>query len=165
MNEFFITVIGTIIGGISLTLILFLINEYGFTKNNLTGEWKAISIIEKSDYNPFKNLEIEFKIHLIQKGYHLSGSGEKIKEVNMDGFRTVYEKEKRVIIEIDGNFERQYFGRSKVYLNINEVGLQRKTRTTYILTEMSANNLIGVFTTTAANSCGKIEMEKIWLVS
>lgn len=164
MCELLVSVLGTIIGGVLLTLILFLINEYGFTKPNLTGEWKAITVIDNSAYNPYLKLEIEFKIHLIQKGYDLSGSGEKIQEFKPDKTKIVFEREKRVIIEIDGYFERQYFGRSKVYLSINEVGRKRETRTTYVLTVMDVNTLTGLFTSTAADSSGKIEMNKTWLI-
>lgn len=160
MHEILINVIGTIIGGLILTLILFLLNEYAFPKMNITGEWKTITIIEKTSYNPFKNLIVEYKIHLIQKGYELSGSGEKIKDIKPDGTQTVFIREKRVLIDIDGYFERQFFGRSKIYLNINEEGRKRETRATYILTVYSNKILEGTFISTAGDAQGKVKMSK-----
>jgi len=87
-----------------------------FPKNNLTGEWKTTIVIEKTSYNPFKDLrKIEYKLHLIQKGYELSGSGES-KRHKPDGTETVFIRvENRVNSDVDGYFERCYLGKSKVY--------------------------------------------------
>jgi len=160
MCELLVNVIGTIIGGLLFTLILFLLNEYVFPKNNLTGEWMTITHVEKTTYVPFKDLKIEYKIHLLQKGYELSGSGEKIKDIKPDGTETVFFRENRVNIDVDGYFERKYFGKSKVYLNINEDGRKRETRATYVLTLKNNNRLEGSFITTAADARGKITMSK-----
>lgn len=161
LNDLGINVLGTILGGMLLTLILFLLNEYVFKKKNLSGEWNTVIKIEETSFNPFKDLQIEYKIHLLQKGYELSGSGEKIKDIKQDGSETVFEREKRVIILVDGYFERKYFAKSKIYLNINEEGRKRKTRATYTLTLKNDKNLEGTFITTAADASGKINMTKI----
>lgn len=160
MCDLIVNVLGTIIGGLLFTLILFLLNEYVFPKNNLTGEWKTIIKIEKTSYNPFNDLTVEYKIHLIQKGYDLSGSGEKIKDIKADLSETVFIREKRVNIDLDGFFERKYFGKSKVYLNIEERGRKRNTRATYTLTLKDHNTLEGTFISTAADACGSIIMKK-----
>jgi hypothetical protein len=160
MCALLINILGTIIGGLLFTLILFLLNEYVFPKNNLTGEWKTITKIEMTSYNPFKDLMVEYKIHLIQKGYKLSGSGEKIKDIKADGTKTVFLRENRVNIEVDGFFERKYFGKSKVYLNIDEKGRKRDTRATYSLTLKDHDTLEGTFISTAADARGTIIMKK-----
>jgi len=161
MCELLNNIIGTIIGGLLFTLILFLLNEFIFPKNNLTGEWKTAIKIEKTSYIPFKDLTIEYKIHLIQKGYELNGSGEKIKDIKPDGKETVFLRENRINISIDGYFERKYIGKSIIYLNINEEGRNRKTRATYILTIKDKNYLVGTFISTAADASGKIIMRKV----
>ncbi|OAV63774.1 hypothetical protein Barb4_04738 [Bacteroidales bacterium Barb4] len=79
MCKFLMNVSATIVEGLDLTFILFLLNEYAFRKKNLSGEWNTKITTEKTSRNPYRNLSIEFKIHLIQKGYELVGSGEKIK--------------------------------------------------------------------------------------
>lgn len=163
MCEIIINIIGTIFGGLLLTLILFLLNEYAFPKINLTGEWKTIITIEETTYSPFKELKVEYAMHLIQKGYELSGSGEKIKDIKPDGSETVFIREKRILIDIEGYSERKFFGKSIVYLNINEEGRKRDTRATYIL-EFNHNNILsGVFKSTAGDASGKISMVKTWL--
>jgi hypothetical protein len=159
--ECLITEISTsIISGLLFTLILFLIKEYILPKKNITGEWKAILTINESSYNPYKNLSIEFKIHLLQKGNEILGSGEKIKDFKTDGTETIFERSKRVKIEISGFYERSYLRRSKVYLNIIEEGRERESRSTYTMTVKNSKKLKGNFTSTAADSGGTIEMTK-----
>lgn len=160
MCDLLVNVLGTIIGGLLFTLILFLLNEYVFPKNNLTGEWKTSTKVVKTSYNPFKDLTVEYKIHLIQKGYELSGSGEKVKDIKVDGTQTVFLRENRVNINVDGFFERKYFGKSKVYLNIEEEGRKRDTRATYTLTLKDHDILEGTFISTAADARGTVTMKR-----
>lgn len=160
MNELSINIIGTIIGGLLFTLILFLLNEYIFRKNNLTGEWETVIEIDKTSYNPFKDLKIDYKLHLLQKEYELVGSGEKIKETKPDGVKTTYLRKNRITNTVDGYYERKYLGKSTVYLNINEKGRTRDTRATFVLKFKDKNNLEGTFISTAADASGKVKMKK-----
>ncbi|HSZ86496.1 MAG TPA: hypothetical protein VK787_10720 [Puia sp.] len=158
--HFIIDISETIASGLILTLVLFYLNEFVFPRRNLTGEWDAEICIVETSYTKYKNLRIEYKIHLIQKGYEISGSGEKIKDIKPDGTQIIFEREKRVNIYIDGYYERKYFQKSKVYLNILEDGRKRKTRATYCLKLERNNCIVGTFQSTAANTSGKAKMIK-----
>lgn len=160
MNELSINIIGTIIGGLLFTLILFLLNEYIFRKNNLTGEWEAEIEIDKTSYIPFKDLKMEYKLHILQKEYELVGSGEKINETKPNGDKTTYLRKNRITNTIDGYYERKYLGKSTVYLNVNENGRTRDTRATFVLKFKDKNNLEGTFISTAADASGKVKMKK-----
>jgi len=151
----------TVLGGLAFTLILFLIKEYLLPKKNITGEWKSVLKIENSNYNLYKNLQIEFKIHLLHKGSEIVGMGEKIKDIHPDGSETVFEPSKRVKIEISGYYEKKYLRRSKVYFNILEKGRQRESLSTYILTVRNKSLLKGTFSSTAADSSGRVTMFRI----
>ncbi len=161
MCELLVNVIATVIGGLLLTLFLFLLNEYGFPKKNLTGEWETSMDIENTSHPDYLNLKIVYKIHLLQKGYKLSGSGEKIKDIRPGGEEYEFERKNRVIIDIDGYYERKFFKKSMIYLNVNEEGRVRETRATYFLILVNKKKLTGTFLSTAADSSGKINMEKI----
>jgi hypothetical protein len=154
-------IVMTVISGLIFTLILFLIKEHILPKKNITGEWKSTITINESSYNSYVNLGIEFRIHLLQKGNDIIGSGEKIKDLNIDGTETVFERSKRVSIEISGNYEKSYLKRSKVYFNIIEKGTLRDSRSTYILVVKNSRLLKGTFKSTVADSSGKIVMNKL----
>lgn len=160
MCELLINIIGTVIGGLLFTVILFFLNEHIFTTDNLTGEWNVTSVTEETSYNPYRNLQLFNTFHLLQKGHEIIGSGEKTKEITSSGTEQEYERGKRTLFKINGYYERKFLGQSKIYLNIIEDGLKRETRTTYILTVKNKNTLTGTFTSTAADSSGQIKMEK-----
>jgi hypothetical protein len=160
MCEILINILGTVIGGLFLTLILFILNDFVFPKRNLTGEWTSTIKINKTSYKPFEDLSIEYKIHIIQKEYYLTGSGEKIKDIHDDGTETVFVREKRVLIDVDGYYERKYLAKHKVYLNINEEGRKRETRATYFLVFCGPNELQGTFISTAGDASGTVIMKK-----
>lgn len=160
MCELLINVIGTIIGGLLLATILFFVNEHIFPIHNLTGEWDVKTLTEKTLRNPYQNMKLYYKFHLLQKGQEIIGSGEKIKEELSDGKTQEYEREKRVLSEINGHYERNFFGKSKVYLNIVENGKLRESRTTYILTVKNKKKLSGIFISTIADSSGQTKLTK-----
>lgn len=160
-SELLYNILATIIGGLVLTLILFLLNEQIFPKMNITGGWVTKIKILNTKYKPFENLSIEYIIHLLQKGNEIIGSGEKVKDINPDGTETVFELEKRVRIEIKGYYQKKYFSPSKIYLNICEEGRKRESRYTYVLTLKRKNKVSGTFISTAANAQGVVELFKI----
>lgn len=160
MHEILINILGTIIGGLLLATILFFLNEHVFPIRNLTGEWNVKSLTEKTLRNPYHNMKLFYKFHLLQKGQEIIGSGEKIKEELYDGTTQEYKRKKRVLSEINGYYERNFFGKSKVYLNIVENGQSRQSRTTYILTIKNKNLLSGTFTSTIADSSGNAKLTK-----
>lgn len=160
MSEILINVIETIIGGLLLTVILFFINEHVLPIHNLTGEWDVESLTEKTLRNPYKNMKLYYKFHLLQKGQEIIGSGEKIKEKLYDGKIQEYNREKRVLSEINGHYQRNFFGRNKVFLNIVENGELRQSRTTYILTVKNKKEIFGTFISTIADSSGSTKLTK-----
>ena len=158
MIDFLTNVIGTIIGGLILTFVLFYLNEYVFLKQNLTGEWETIISIEKTSFRKFINLKIEYKLQLLQKGYEIVGFGEKIKDIYPDGKEYEFEPQKRTRLEVNGYFERKYLGKSKIHIVIEERGRVRETSATYFLTISNNTELKGKFISTAANSRGSVKM-------
>lgn len=156
--------ISNLIGGAIFALILFGLNEHIFKQKNITGEWITANKTVKTTYKKYTGITIEYKIHLLQLGTQISGRGEKIKDVNADG--TLYHEyptEKRVELEIEGHYERNFLRRSKLYLLIKEDGAKRTTSTSIELTIpiFKTKELNGIFISTAANSSGTSVWSKI----
>jgi hypothetical protein len=159
-SELINNILGTILGGLLLTAILFFFNEYMFPKPNLVGEWNGAITIKKSSVASYINLEVTWKIQLLQKGVEVSGLGEKVKEINSQGDELKYDVTKRVHIEIDGYIERNYLKKSKVSFLIYEDGRVRPSSTTYILNIIDSSTLSGVFISTAANTSGEVVLKR-----
>ncbi|HTA83596.1 MAG TPA: hypothetical protein VK783_11695 [Bacteroidia bacterium] len=160
MGDLISNTVGTVIGGLILTLIIFLLDEIVFSKKNLTGEWKTKMKILKTPHKDYKDTVIEYKIHLIQKGYNISGSGERIKDVQPGGKENVLEPANRLALDVDGYYERGYLRKSFINLNIEEENKRRDTRSTFRLTLIHKKKLKGTFISTAGDSVGTVEMTK-----
>src|SRR5271169_852459 len=87
MTDLLIQIASTVIGGIILALIFFLVKDRLFGLPGLSGLWTFQVTTETTSYNPFKNMSLTYLVLLIQEGNHLSGTGEKIKEVMATGTR------------------------------------------------------------------------------
>jgi len=155
-----INIIETICGGLVLTILLFIFNEFIFNKKNLSGVWKGELQIKESTYNPYNDLLIEYEFHLIQNGKNIKGTGEKIKETNRKNKVTEYEKNKRVTLEIDGFYSRKYLRESQINLTLKEHGRLRESRAFYHLKVENSKRMTGSFNWTAADSTGKIILKK-----
>lgn len=164
MNSIIQDSISNLIGGAIFALLLFGLNEYVFRQKNLTGEWDTKNKTTKTAYNPHMKMTIEYKIHLLQLGTQISGRGEKIKDLKSDGsLHHEYPPEKRVELEIEGYYERNFLRRSKLYLLIKEHGTKRTSSTSIELTIpiFKRTELIGNFISTASNSSGTSSWSKI----
>ena len=159
--EILINVIGTVIGGLLLAVILFFFNEYVFPICNISGEWNVEELTEKTSYNPYRNMKLFYKFHLLQTGNSITGSGEKIKETLSDKKTFEYERKNRTTSVISGYYERNFLRADKVYINIVENGRQRQTRTSYILKVEKKKSMVGNFLSTIADSSGQINMTKL----
>ncbi|KKT86586.1 MAG: hypothetical protein UW86_C0028G0008 [Microgenomates group bacterium GW2011_GWA1_Microgenomates_45_10] len=142
------------LGGLAVVLFLFFYKELFRSNKNLSGEWGVINTVENSDYNPYVSLKVIWKMHILQNGDSVSGSGEKIKDIQLDGLENEFEPTKRESVEITGYIEKNYFHKSRVFINVIQFGQLRKSRATYILKYESDSRLVGTFVTTAGNSRG-----------
>jgi hypothetical protein len=154
-------IISTILGGLIITLFLFVFDELLFKKANITGEWKAIVKINSTSYNKFKDLKIEFRLHLLQKGFEILGSGEKIKDIHQNGCEEEFDRKDRIVLKISGYYERKYLSKSKLFLNIIEEGKERQSRSLWIFPIKNNKILIGEFSSTAADSKGIVCIQRL----
>lgn len=142
------------LGGLALVLSIFLYNELFRSNKNLSGEWEVENTVKGSDYNPYTGLRVIWRMHILQNGSAISGSGEKIKDINLDDSENEYEPSKRDSVGLQGYIEKGYFLKTRVFINVIQDGQQRKSRATYILNYKSSSKLVGTFITTAGNSSG-----------
>lgn len=159
-SELINNIVGTVIGGVILSLIIFLFNKYIIPKPNIVGEWIVLETIQKASRSILKDYKLEFKVHLLQKGAEIEGTGEKIKETSPQGEVVQYEVTKRVHIDIKGYIKRNYLGKSKISLLIYEEGRLRPSSATFELKIINSSTLVGKFISTAANASGEVVFKR-----
>jgi hypothetical protein len=115
--------IGTIFGGIFLTIFYFVLAEKLLRLPGLSGSWILETVILQTEYNPFKRMVLRYKILLLQDGARLHGTAEKVFEKS-DKER-VFIGANRTTASIEGTVRKSYLGRSSVYLHAIEQGENR----------------------------------------
>jgi len=160
MCEFWIHVLEEFTANLVLAISLIVFNEKIFPKYNISGEWDTNLTYDKTSHHDFLGIQIQYKINLLQQGNIITGHGEKVSDINTERGLYEFERDKRVHIEVNGYYERNFIKKSIIYLNVVEKGRIRDTSQTFVLCYEGKSKLIGKFTSTAADSSGPITMNK-----
>jgi hypothetical protein len=131
----------TIIGGV-IAIYAFL---QGYSRLDLSGEWRVTNTIQSTSYHPFQGLQLGYRVFLTQRGTDITGTGEKWSE-NGKELPPAAHTQVQLTASISGN---------KVTGTFQEVGTERKTSGTFEWTyKQKPDTLTGTFTSTAADSAG-----------
>lgn len=154
-NQLLLSIIGTVLGGIFLSIIYFVLYEFFYRIPDLSGTWSFTENTLKSSYNPYKNMKVTYLAIIWNEGTNIYGSGERIKELTMQGLHE-YENDQKVNVEIQGHIKKRYFWNDEITIHYFEDGAKRKSSTIHRM-QMKSNKLIeGKFFKTAANATGAI---------
>ncbi len=115
--------LGTIIGGVFLTIFYFACAQKLLRPPRLTGTWVLESTVSQTKYNPFRGMVLRYKVLLLQDGARLYGTAEKIYEKS-DKER-IFTGANRSTAILDGAIQKRYLGRSAIVLHVAEKGEQR----------------------------------------
>ena len=143
-----IAIIGTIVG--VLALIVSIAQLIPKNTADCGGEWKMVVKVEEADMARYIGMELEWKLHLVQNGENIKGTGEKIK-VNNE--KLPYAQRSRLDLNgvIDGD---------KFIITYVEKGLLRETIGTFT-GEVNDSIFVGDFSQTASDSKGTIMGKKL----
>jgi hypothetical protein len=154
--------LGTIIGGLFLTVLYFTLGQKILRPPRLSGVWVLESVISQTKYNPFKGMVLRYKVLLLQDGTKLHGTAEKVYEKS-DKVR-VFTGVNRSTATLDGTVQNAYIGRSSIVLHVVEEGEQRSS--SWIMQERCRRfgrrmHLTGQFSGTAGDASGTVVLNRI----
>jgi hypothetical protein len=148
-----IGVLATLIGGLLLALIFFLLSDFVFRLPALSGAWSFESETTNTSYNAYKGLKLTYLVLLWQEGNAIHGSGEKVRE-DLNGIARTYVGAQRSRIEVSGYLTKRYFTKSEVVLHLLEHAEKRQSSTMQTLTVVNDTSMNGSYVSTVANSSG-----------
>jgi len=154
--------IGTILGGIFLTVLYFIVGERLLRAPRIGGSWILESTTFHTKYNPFRGMTLRYRVLLIQNADTLRGTAEKFYEKSDRVREFVGEKRSSAVIE--GAIQKSYWGRSTVVMHVTEKGERRQFSWIAELKCRSFGSraqLIGYFSSTASDTSGTLTLEKI----
>jgi monofunctional glycosyltransferase len=154
--------LGTVIGGLFLTVIYFAFAQKLLRLPRLSGAWILESVVSQTKYNPFKGMVLRYKVLLLQDGAKLHGTAEKVYEKS-DKVR-VFTGIDRTTATLDGTIHKAYVGRSTIVLHVAEEGAQRSF--SWIMEARCRGlgrrmHLTGQFSSTAGDASGTVVLERI----
>ncbi len=152
-NELILSMVGTVFGGLFLSLIYLVLYDFIYRIPDLSGKWEFTEITTKTSFNPYNNMEVTYLTIIWNEGRNIFGSGEKIFEKNQKE-EIEFKTEKRVNIEIEGHIKKRYFWDDEIVIHYIEDGRKRKSSTIHKLKLKSRSKILGSFFKTAANASG-----------
>ena len=152
-DSFFPDILATIIGGIILTFLFFLIKEKLFNLPNISGKWYFQTKTVETKYNPYKNMILGYVAVIWKEGNRVEGTIEKVYENSSTGIRNIDGKNRKRSI-FQGSIEKRYFQPSILQLHVNENAEGRESTTYYELKVKSKDNLDGFFNSMIAEQSG-----------
>jgi len=111
---------------------------------DLTGEWRIINTVQKTEYKPYDRMQVGFRLRINQQGKQFTAKGEKFSENGQ-----TLPAASRTPIELTGSIEGD-----KVVATFVEDGRMRRTNGRFVW-RLQNDGLAGTFVSTAANSSGK----------
>jgi hypothetical protein len=152
----------TVIGGIVLTLLFFVFKEQCFCPPALSGVWECQLIVEKTANNPFRGMQVWYRVSFLQDGHSFFGEGEKDREVSMKGSAR-HTGKSRIHIQVRGIVEKRLTGPDSIRVQWKENG-DRVSSTTLELRlsgDKKTGSLVGTYYTTAGECRGKSYWHRI----
>lgn len=136
----------SILSGIFLAILFFLLREKVFGYPDLNNQWYLKSVTQKSAYNPYKGMELHHQLFLVQDKSQIKGTAEKYYEDSSVGKRgdhiLHYSAGDRRRAYIEGTIQKNYFGPDILILHAIEEGENRQS-TIYCRIELKRKFLIG----------------------
>ena len=154
--------LGTVIGGLFLTVFYFTLGQKILRPPRLSGVWVLESVISQTKYNPFKGMVLRYKVLLLQDETKLHGTAEKVYEKS-DKVR-VFTGVNRSIATLEGTVQNAYIGRSSIVLHVVEAGEERSS--SWIMEARCRRfgrrmHLTGQFSGTAGDASGTVALDRI----
>lgn len=148
----------TVAGAIVISALYFIFNDKCFSLPNLNGSWYIETTTVNTAYNPFQGMKLHYHVLIFQEGNRITGSGEKIYEVSLNGTRE-YVGTHRVHITIQGFVNKFYLSPDRINIHYYEDGEKRRSSTFQQLDYEKfgkSETFHGSFSTTIADQSGTV---------
>jgi len=157
VTQFWPSFYATVFGGVAISATFFWLKEHLFSLPSITGAWECHLVVTASAYNPFKGMDLWYRVVLLQDGRNLIGRGEKYKDHAANQSPRSYDGKHRIGTEIQGRIDKNLTKPDVVRVHWSEDGEDRISSTICVLNisgSKSKGNLSGKFYSTAGECHG-----------
>ena len=112
-NNLLYSVIANILAAIVVAFIFFLLKDVFFKFPEFNGRYYLKLIVEETDYNPYREMEMHFLIYFSSSNGELVGGGERIYEDSSRGMKVEhvihYSGSSKIPIDVSGRIIKRMF--------------------------------------------------------
>ncbi|MDE0393504.1 MAG: hypothetical protein OYK82_01875 [Gammaproteobacteria bacterium] len=152
-------IISTVVGGLVLAFLFFVMKEKICPLPNIVGRWYFEMHTENTSFQPFQDMRLTYVAMISREGNMVDGSIEKIHEKSSTGEKD-YVGSERTRGEVRGYIEKNYLGKDRVFLHIREFGKNRESTCFHTLTVSSKDCMVGTFMSTVAEQDGTVSWQR-----
>ena len=157
VTTFLLNVASTVLGGVILAVLFFWARETWFPLPSVTGQWSFQMHTERTNYNPYQDMELRYVAILWREGPNIRGTIEKVHEKSSIGERE-YIGSARTRGTVEGHIDKKIFSKDLVHLHLVEDGHGREVTHFHELKIQDDGHMTGRFFSTVADSEG----EALW---
>ncbi|WP_439531528.1 hypothetical protein [Marinobacter adhaerens] len=158
-ENLYTSTLATVLGGLFLALVIFLIKEKVCPIPNINGRWYFQKKTLKTAFNPYRNMILRYEVMLWREGPSVYGTAEKIYENAATGERE-YIGKNRTRADVQGFIQKNYLSKDKVFLHIRENGHGRESTNFHELTFQSKTKMSGQFSSMVAKQSGDVSWQR-----
>ena len=126
---------------------------------NLTGTWNGEKLVKETSLSTHQNMTVGYYIFLAEFKQKIIMNAEKRYDV-VDSNKSIYKAENRTQLACEGEKSFNFFSTNKIVFNCFEEGRKRDTITIFDLIVKSENELVGTFSSSAADEKGTVRFIK-----
>lgn len=146
---------------VALSVGFMIFNDYVAPPPDFSGNWKFTVVYKDTSLDKFRDLQVTYRVLLIQEGMSLSGHGEKLSDRSPTQDAVDYTGDRRTHIRIGGSVTRNFFSSDALLIHYSEKGRRRDSATIHRLAQCGAAALCGCFQSTIADTTGPVWWQRL----
>lgn len=152
-------VVATVIGGVLLAMLFFLLKERAFPLPDINGRWFFELRTKRTEYGPYQGMVLRYLAFLWRQGSQVHGTIEKLHEISSTGERS-FVGVNRTRGSVTGCVEKNYSAPDRIVLHIVEEGTARQSSHLQELVMGTTGCMTGTFLWTVAEQSGDVTWQR-----
>lgn len=152
-------ILATVISGVVLALLFFLVREKLYPLPDIAGKWYVEICTKHTSYKPYVGMVLRYEAMLWREGNRIRGTVEKSYENSSTGERN-YVGKNRTRGVVDGYLEKRYFAKDRLCLHVVEDGHGRESTNFYNMIIRSDKKMLGKFDSLVAKQYGEVTWQR-----
>ena len=143
----------SLVSGLLLAAIFFLLKEKIFPMPDIDGTWTFIHETTHTSYHAYEGMKLTYIAQLWREGSKIAGTAEKYHE-DSSKQKTLATGTNKSSCELEGYIQKNIFSKDNIVIHISELGARTSSTICKLQIERKTFEMLGRFSSTVANQEG-----------